>query len=222
MDEVEAHREFLLDHLEKRTGERRGRLERGHKEAEALFCRNVWWPLQGHYEDLHPEYEVMDWRGLSYFCDFVWITPYVKLAIEIKGFGPHVRDMDRQKYCNELNRETFLTALGFQVVALAYDDVQQRPEQCITLLRMVLSRFLPKDGHSGGLTVRERELVRLACCLGGRLRPMDASEQLGLNHRTVVRTLKALCEKGLFTAEGGAEGKRVVRYRLLPRAVGYL
>ncbi|MNN86212.1 hypothetical protein D3C81_2035970 [compost metagenome] len=70
--------------------------------------------------------------------------------------------------------------------------------------------------------MRERELVRLACCLGGRLRPMDASEQLGLNHRTVVRTLKALCEKGLFTAEGGAEGKRVVRYRLLPRAVGYL
>ncbi|MNP55117.1 hypothetical protein D3C76_1497320 [compost metagenome] len=130
--------------------------------------------------------------------------------------------MDRQKYCNELNRETFLTALGFQVVSLAYDDVQQRPEQCIALLRMVLSRFLPKDDHSGSLTVRERELVRLACCLGGRVRPTDAAEQLGLNHRTIVQTLRALCERGLFSAEGGAEGKRVVRYKLLPRAVSYL
>jgi DNA-binding MarR family transcriptional regulator len=87
---------------------------------------------------------------------------------------------------------------------------------------MVLSRFLPKDGHSGGLTLRERELVRLACCKGGRVRPKDAAEQLGLNHRTVVQTLKALCERGLLTAEGGAEGKRVVRYKLLPRAVSYL
>lgn len=37
-----AHTEFIQYHLEQRTGERRGRLERGHKEAEMLFCRNVW------------------------------------------------------------------------------------------------------------------------------------------------------------------------------------
>ncbi|MDF2937987.1 MAG: hypothetical protein K0Q90_3360 [Paenibacillaceae bacterium] len=218
----EAHREFIRDHLEKRSGERRGRLERGHKEAEALFCRSVWWPLQGNFEGLHPEYEVTDWRGMSYFCDFVWLTPFLKLAIEIKGFGPHVRDMDRQKYCNELNRETFLTALGFQVVSLAYDDVQQRPELCITLLKLVLSRFLPKEAPRGGVTVRERELIRLACRLGGKLRPRDAAEHLELNHRTAVQTLKELCEKGLFVPEGSLAGKRVVRYQLQAMAVSYL
>lgn len=222
MNGEEAYREFIRDHLERRNGERRGRLERGHKEAEALFCRNVWWPLQGSFDGLHPEYEVTDWRGMSYFCDFVWLTPFLKLAIEIKGFGPHVRDMDRQKYCNELNRETFLTVLGFQVISMAYDDVRQHPEQCVTLLRMVLSRFLPKEGNSGGLTVREREIVRLACCLGGRVRPADAKAQLGLNHRTVVRTLKLLCEKGLLMPEGAPERKRVVCYQLQPRAVSYL
>ncbi|MFC5529853.1 DUF559 domain-containing protein [Cohnella yongneupensis] len=124
----QAHEAFIQSHLKQRTGERRGRLERGHRDAEKLFCGNVWWPLIGHYENLHPEYEVLDWRGLSYFCDFAWLTPSVKLIIEIKGFGPHVRDMDRQKYCNELNRETFLTAMGFQVVSFAYDDVAHRPE----------------------------------------------------------------------------------------------
>jgi hypothetical protein len=30
-----------------------------------LFCRNVWWPLQGNFIDLHPEFEVLDWRGIS-------------------------------------------------------------------------------------------------------------------------------------------------------------
>ncbi|MNY46886.1 hypothetical protein D3C86_1821090 [compost metagenome] len=64
----------------------------------------------------------------------------MKLIIEIKGFGPHVRDMDRQKYCNELNRETFLTAMGYQVISFSYDDVAHRPELCITLLRMLISR----------------------------------------------------------------------------------
>jgi very-short-patch-repair endonuclease len=115
----EAHAVFILHHVERRTGERKGRLVRGHNEAERLFCRNVWWPVRGSFDDLHPEYEVRDWRGMSYFCDFVWLTHPVKLVIEIKGFGPHVRDMDRQKYCIELNRETFLTAMGYQVISFA-------------------------------------------------------------------------------------------------------
>ncbi|WP_379156766.1 hypothetical protein [Paenibacillus sp. sgz5001063] len=70
--------------------------------------------LQG----LHPEYEVTDWRGRTYFADFAWMPRYVKLLIEIKGYASHVRDMDRQKYCSELNRETFLFAMGYHVISL--------------------------------------------------------------------------------------------------------
>ncbi|MFC5467972.1 DUF559 domain-containing protein [Cohnella suwonensis] len=136
-----AHEAFIRHHMSRRTGERKGRLERGHREAEKLFCENVWRPVFGHFDALHPEFEVLDWRGHSYFCDFAWLTPSVKLVIEIKGFVPHVKDMDRPKYCIELNRETFLTAMGFQVVSFAYDDVAQRPELCVNLLRMVISRF---------------------------------------------------------------------------------
>ncbi|MNN28077.1 hypothetical protein D3C81_1416350 [compost metagenome] len=173
MNFEDAHAAFIQHHLMKRTGERRGRLERGHREAEKLFCQNVWWSLRGNFDNLHPEFEVLDWRGLSYFCDFVWLTQPIKLVIEIKGFGPHVRDMDRQKYCNELNRETFLSAMGYQVISFAYDDVAHRPEICITLLRMLFSRYQSSSSPISLVSLIEREIIRLAYTLSRPLRPID-------------------------------------------------
>lgn len=214
VDFEKAHEAFLQHHLQKRSGERKGRLQRGHQMAEKLFCRNVWWPLKGSFDHLHPEYEVMDWRGLSYFCDFAWLANDRKLIFEVKGFGPHVRDMDRQKYCNELNRETFLTAMGFQVISFAYDDVAHRPELCITLLRLVIHRHHPEASPVTLRNLAERETIRLACSLARPLRPIDIVTHLNLNHRTAVRTLQALCAKGLFLPIAGASGKHVVRYEL--------
>ncbi|GAA0133763.1 hypothetical protein YSY43_06030 [Paenibacillus sp. YSY-4.3] len=216
------HESFIQYHLQQRTGERKGRLERGHREAEALFCRNVWWPLLGNFDGLQPEYEVLDWRGRSYFCDFAWLNPAAKLIIEIKGFGPHVRDMDRQKYCNELNRETFLSAMGFQVISFAYDDVAHRPELCITLLRMVLSRYQLDISPANLVGVAEREIIRLACSLARPLRPIDVEVHLNVNHRTAVRTLQSLCAKGYFTATTGPNGKYIVRYEMQPSAIRIL
>lgn len=37
----EKHAQFIRSHLERRLGERRGRLERGHQHGEKLFLRNV-------------------------------------------------------------------------------------------------------------------------------------------------------------------------------------
>lgn len=68
-----AYAVFIQQHLDRRTGERRGRLERGHQHGESLFLRNVWWPLRGNFDDLHPEYEVRDWRNRSYFADLAWL-----------------------------------------------------------------------------------------------------------------------------------------------------
>lgn len=224
MDFESAHRLFIEWHLQERTGERRDRLERGHREAEQLFCRNVWWPLRQTFEHLHPEYEVTDWRGLRYFCDFVWITSSVKLAIEIKGFGPHVQDMDRRTFCRELNRETFLTAMGFQVISFAYDDVAQRPELCKTLLRMVLGRFTALDtsrSSSPRTSIAEREIIRLACTLGRSVRPIDVKNHFDIDHRTAVKALKSLCEQGLMDeirANSGT-GKYAVAYGLRNEAL---
>ncbi|WP_235886265.1 hypothetical protein [Paenibacillus cymbidii] len=105
MDFQTAHEAFIGAHLERRSGERKGRLERGHDHGEKLFLQQVWWLVKGDFEHLHPEYELQDWMGRSYFADFAWLPPgWIRLLIEIKGFSSHVRDMDRHKFCRELNR----------------------------------------------------------------------------------------------------------------------
>lgn len=218
----EAHAQFISRHLASRTGERLGRLERGHNHAETLFLQNIWWPLRGNLDNVHPEYEVSDWRGRSYFADFAWLPGNVKLIFEIKGYSTHVRDMDRQKYCNELNRETFLFAMGYQVISFAYDDVEQHPDLCITLLRMVLSRYQPSHPPVSRVFLMEKEVIRLAANLARPIRPIDVIRHFEINHKTAVRILQNLCSKGWLSPSYGAHQERVVRYELARNVLDYL
>ncbi|WP_326061594.1 hypothetical protein [Paenibacillus anseongense] len=95
----------------------------------------------------------------------------MKLIFEIKGYASQVRDMDRQKYCNELNRETFLHAMDFHVISFAYDDIEQRPDLCITLLRMMLSKYQPSHPPVSRAQLAEKEVIRLAIEQSRSLRP---------------------------------------------------
>jgi hypothetical protein len=212
---------FIDHHIERRSGERRGRLERGHRHGEILFLKNVWRPLQGSFKDLHPEYEVTDWRGRSYFADLAWLPGYVKLLFEIKGFAAHVRDMDRQKYCNELNRETFLHALGYHVISFAYDDIEQRPDLCISLLRMVLSRYQTGQAPVSRALLAEKEIIRLAIGLSQPIRPKDVERHLEIDHKTAVKMLQKLCTKGWLLPSFRGKGERVVRYELAHGVLDY-
>lgn len=214
MNYEQAHEAFIEKHLASRNGERRGRLERGHRHAEEMFLQNVWWPLRGDFNDLHPEYEVLDWRGRSYFADYAFLPGPIKLLFEIKGYAAHVRDMDRLKYCNELNRETFLYGMGYQVISFAYDDVEQRPELCITLLRVVLSRYLIVDAPHGKLLFAEKEIMRLVVRQAGTVRPKDVAEYFALDPKTVRLMLMKLCEKGWLTPVTRGIGVKYVEYKL--------
>ncbi len=73
MEFDQVHRLWLDTHRNRRSGERKDRLDRGHGHGEQLFLRNVWWPLRGSLDNLHPEYEIADWRGRPYFADFAWL-----------------------------------------------------------------------------------------------------------------------------------------------------
>ncbi|WP_339243320.1 type IV toxin-antitoxin system AbiEi family antitoxin domain-containing protein [Paenibacillus sp. FSL F4-0243] len=214
MNYEQAHEAFIEKHLASRNGERRGRLERGHRHAEEMFLQNVWWPLRGDFNDLHPEYEVLDWRGRSYFADYAFLPGPIKLLFEIKGYAAHVRDMDRLKYCNELNRETFLYGMGYQVISFAYDDVEQRPELCITLLRVVLSRYLIVDAPHGKLLFAEKEIMRLVVRQAGTVRPKDVAEYFAIDPKTVRLMLMKLCEKGWLTPVTRGIGVKYVEYKL--------
>lgn len=218
----EAHEQFMGNHLTGRSsGERRGRLERGHQYAEVLFLRQVWWPLRGHFDALHPEFEVSDWRGRSYFADFAWLPGYIKLLIEIKGYTSHVREMDRQKYCNELNRETFLYAMGYHVISFAYDDVEKRPDLCINLLRMVLGRYQPAEAPVSRVQLMEQEVIRLTIQLARPIRPMDVKKHFGIDYKTAVRVLRGLTEKKWLLPASRANQERIVQYQLARGVLDY-
>lgn len=66
---AEEHHQWLEYHKKRRTGER---LDRGHRHGEQMFVERVWWPIFGHMDNLHPEYDVSDWRDRPYFVDLVW------------------------------------------------------------------------------------------------------------------------------------------------------
>lgn len=187
---------WLESHRARRTSSRLERIAKGVGHAENLFLRNVWHPLRGDFEHLHPEYEVLDWRGRSYYADFAWLPGYASPLFEIKGYVPHVKNMDRRQFCNELNREAFLLALGFRVVSFAYDDVEQRPELCRSMLRLLLGTYEPARAPASRALLAEKEIIRLAFRKAEPLRPIDVSRHFEVDSKTAIKMLHRLRRDG--------------------------
>lgn len=197
-DFEQAYSEFLIYHEERRTGERRGRLVRGHSYAERLFLQNVWWPLFGTFNDLHPEYEIYDWNRKSQFLDFAFLPEFGRFGLECDGFQSHIKDMDREKHSYAVNRETFLTGMGWKMLHFTVDDVQRRPEVCRMLLQLALAPYLIRNQSDHQIDLKEREVLQLAWTLGRKIRPKDVSDHLQINFRTARIRLHSLVKKGLL------------------------
>lgn len=222
----EAHRAFMKLHLNSRSGERKGRLARGHKYAEQKFLEQVWWPVIGNFDHLHPEYEISDWNRKSIYLDFAYITPLCRLAIECDGYQSHVKDMDREKFSYSLNRDTFLTGMDWRVVHFSFDDIDQRPELCRMLLKLVLAPHLMHQAadrdEKKNLHHIEREIIALTWRLGAKIKPKDISIFLSISYRTSKNWIEALCKKGVLSPIPGKTGTRVGRYQLSSNAIEYL
>ncbi|CAH0117704.1 hypothetical protein PAE9249_00164 [Paenibacillus sp. CECT 9249] len=119
------HEKWIRTHLAKRQGERKDALRRGHGYGNRLFAEKIWWPLIGHFIGLHPEYEVRESRGRSYFVDFMWILGGHFFAFEIMDYGSHA--MDRTKYRMDLNRGLFLQSQGYCFIAISLDELKENP-----------------------------------------------------------------------------------------------
>ncbi|AIQ17786.1 hypothetical protein H70357_14790 [Paenibacillus sp. FSL H7-0357] len=194
-----AHRLFIEQHTSERSGERKGRLVRGHNFAERLFLQNVWWPLFESLEHLHPEYEVYDWNRKSQFLDFAFLPQNGgRFGIECDGFQSHVKDMDREKFSYSLNRDSFLTGMGWRMLHFSFDDVQQRPEVCRMLLQLVLAPHLARKTLAADILSEEKEVLRLAWRIAKPLRPKDVCNHFQINYRTGRRLLQSLSDKGLL------------------------
>jgi hypothetical protein len=215
MGYAEDHTRWLDEHRRRRKGERKGRLERGHGHGDRMFLERVWWPILGNLADLHPEYEVMDWRGRPIYVDIVWTPGHCKFAFEIKGYGPHVQNTDRIRYRSELNRETYLQTLGFRVVSIPYDTLEEQPELLVSLVRSLLTPYMATGLRDQRYSRLERETMHMAMRNNKPIRPVDLVVELEIHRRTAVRVLKSLCDKGRMRGLPKGTSHRVSRYELI-------
>jgi hypothetical protein len=103
---------YVEKHRKIGSGERRKRLEEGVGHGEKLFLETIWWVGFGHFNHLHPEYEFVGEKGRTRFIDFSFIYSWFKIAFEILGFGPHLKQMSRWSYSDEQQRIRSLSAAG--------------------------------------------------------------------------------------------------------------
>lgn len=217
-----AYEQFIARHSEARSGERRGRLIRGHRHAEKLLHEQVWWPLFGTFEHLHPEYEVMDWNRKSQFLDFAYLPPTGQFGIECDGFQSHVKDMDRERFSYSLNRDTYLTGMGWRMIHFSFDDIQQRPEICRMLLQLAIGPHALRTAQAleTSLSPLEREVLRLACSMTVPIRTCDVSDRFKLTFRAARKALVRLSELGLLSPL--AKETYVTGFRVNEQASNYL
>ncbi|KIL39869.1 hypothetical protein SD70_17580 [Gordoniibacillus kamchatkensis] len=214
----EEYEAYVSRHAQLRKGERLRRLAEGHGHAEKLFLQQVWWPAVGHFDYLHPEYEVVDFKDGSRFLDFAYVRNGERVAIEIDGFGPHFRDASRQQFADQLIRQNHLVLDGWHVIRFAYDDVKDKPRRCQQIVQQFIGRWYGADRpfKIEGLSLYEQELMRLAARNPQPITPADAAARLGVSDRYARTLLHSLAQRAILIPAAGR--LRIRAYRLHPNA----
>jgi len=212
------HDKWVQKHLSKRQGERKDALRRGHGYGNRLFAEKIWWVLMGHFAGLHPEYEVRDWRGRSYFVDFMWIFGGVFIVIEIMDYGTH--GTDRTKYRLDLNRALYLKSQGYHYIEISLDELKENPSFVLSMLQSILALYLvaatePRRNMESKYGKVERQLMRLAIRQHRVVRPSKAARELELHKETVIKYCRRLVDKGKFRAVPSGVTGRVFQYEYL-------
>ncbi|MNB80123.1 hypothetical protein D3C75_268810 [compost metagenome] len=209
---------MVVQSFEAKKGERLDALKRGHGYGNRLFVEQVWWPLAGHFQGLHPEYEVKDWRGRSYFIDILWEVGSTRIAFEVMDFGSHGKE--RSKYRMDLNRGLFLQSQDCTVLYISLDELKENPSFIQSTLRNILYPYLSAGKSANARAERsyskiERNLMRSAIRHHRVLRPVDAARELELHTMTVIKYCRILVEKGKFRPVARGASQRIICYEYI-------
>ncbi|WP_245809732.1 MULTISPECIES: hypothetical protein [Cohnella] len=212
------HEKWIKEHLSKRQGERLDALKRGHGYGNRMFAEKIWWSLVGHFAGLHPEYEVKDWRGRSYFVDFIWILGGLRFVFEIMDYGSH--GTDRSKYRKDLNRTLFLQSQECYVISISLDEMKENPPFVLGMVRSILAPYLAAANEKDFAVGRtfgkiERQLMRLAIRHNRMVRPSAAASELELHKQTVIKYCRQLVRKGRFRAVPKGTSGKIYHYEYL-------
>ncbi|RKN74133.1 DNA-binding response regulator [Paenibacillus ginsengarvi] len=196
---VQAYESFMNEHKALRNGERLRRLQEGHGHAEKLFLEQIWWPAIGHFRDLHPEYEVKDFNDASRFIDFAYIRPPFRIAFEIDGYGPHMRDIDRWRFGDQLMRQNQLVLDGWKIFRFSYDDIFQKGRRCQQLVLHLMGRWYGERGEqTPPLLGRELDIARLAASSVSPITPAEVAGHLGIRPEHARKWLSRLVAGGVL------------------------
>ncbi|WP_078596072.1 hypothetical protein [Evansella clarkii] len=199
----EEYQTFMNIHLQARSGERLRRLQEGHKHAEMMFLKHVWWPSFHHFQYLCPEYEVNDFKEGTRYLDFAYIRPGIRICLEIDGFGPHLKNISRWQFSDSLERQNQLVIDGWTVIRFSYDQVKEKPRRCQQIVQQVIGRWLGDELHLTTLSFLEKEVLRLAIRKGEAISPIEVEKYLKLSDKTVKKILSQLVDKKMLIPASG-------------------
>lgn len=208
----EEYQAFLNAHLQARTGERLRRLQEGHKQAEMLFLKQVQWPLFYQFKYLHPEYEVDDFKDGKRYLDFAYIRPGIRICLEVDGYGPHLKNINRWQFSDNLERQNQLVIDRWTVIRFSFDQVKENPRRCQQVVQQVIGRWLGDELDQTSLSFLEKEVLRLVIQKGEDISPREVEKYLKLSDKTVKKVLSQLVEKKMLIPASGI--KRIRSYRL--------
>lgn len=106
-------------------------------EAERLFCRDVLsQALPGGFYS--SQYMVCLPSGVRKI-DFAFRSPdNRKIAIEMDGYGPHVANLTREKFDEQLIRQNELILDGWQVLRFSFDQCVNQAADCVAAIRSLV------------------------------------------------------------------------------------
>lgn len=209
----EIYERWMEDHLKQRKGEERRRLEEGHQYAERLFASQIWLPAVGHFEFLHPEYALTDFRDKQRFVDFAYIRPPYQICFEIDGYGPHAQQISRRSFADGLMRQNQLILDDWLVFRFSVDDLEQQQRRCQQMILHILGKLYSGIPiQSTPLTPREAQLYQLIVELGTAVTPIQLAEKLEITRIHVQRLLRSIHAKGYIQAANETSKQRVRAY----------
>jgi len=198
-----AYEAWITKHVKESKGERRRKLLQGIGHAQKLFLIKVWWPLFGQILELTPEFEVRDFKDGYRYLDFAWFYNGFRIAIEIDGFGPHWRNIDRWRFADHLHRQNDLVLDDWIVLRFSYDAFMEHPRKCQQLILHAKGKWsLEKAAIPVSADPIDRAILEYAIRAAAPFSPSQAADALGWNRVTICRHARKLTSNGQLLPAG--------------------
>lgn len=208
-----AYARFMEEQINGSSGERKRRLLSDKRYAETLFLKEVWWPAFLSFRRLFAEYEIRDFKDGWRYLDFAFIVNAVLICIEIDPFGTHFRNIDRNRYDDNLHRHNDLVLDDWKIFRFSLDDIKNNPRRCQqTLMQAVAKWGLEDTSNLLHLHPIEYAVWKWVESNEGMVTPISVARALRINRETSAKYLKLLVIKGLILP-ASKDGKKVMRYQ---------